>query len=212
MNPINRESGGLVDQNLALDSYLDALLYEQLTLPHSVHGYDETAPGGVLAMTAGAAAREAMAQESSEGGGQAMEAVIFTVDGLRLALPVVKLARIVDFPAGITPATGTQPWQVGRCIIEQQVVEVIDPAEIVIPPSHRVRGSDDRRHDMRHLLLIDATSWALACQEVETATLDMTDIHWRTAQTRRRWLAGTVMTHGCGLLDVDGLLGELTSG
>ena len=205
MNPINHEGGGLVDQDRALDSYLDALLYEQLDPVHDVYSH-EVVQGGTHDVAAAAVMPEALADESPGGYGKSLDAVIFTVDGLRLALPAEKLARIVDFPAEILPAGCPQPWHVGRCVIEQAVLDIIDPAEIVIPSSHRVRTSDERRHDMRHLLLIAATSWALACQEVETVTLDTAQIHWRTAHTRRRWLAGTVMSHGCGLLDVDGLL------
>lgn len=210
MNPITHEGGGLVDQDHALDSYFEALLHEQLPSDPDTTGQG-MAQGAAHGNTAATEAGGVASSVPPDPGEQTLDAVIFTVDGLRLALPAVKLARIVDLPAEIHPVQGRQPWHMGRCVVDQHDIDIVDPAEIVIPPSHRVRSSDARRHDVCHLLLIAGTPWALACQAVETAVLDRAQIHWRTEHTRRQWLAGTVMSHGCGLLDVDGLLRQLSA-
>ncbi len=210
MTPIKHHDGGLVDQNYALDNYFEALLSEQLSSDYVPDPLDTAGPvSGCGPFTPGQPAQASLAHEAPVREEQSREAVIFTVDGLRLALPVENLAGIVDFPSEIFPATRSLPWYVGRFAFGESSIDIVDPAEIVIPSSHRVRSSEVRRRDMRHLLILNGTSWALACQEVESVTLDGGQIRWRTVHTRRRWLAGTVMSHACGLLDVDGLLAHL---
>ena len=200
-----------MEQDFALDSYFEALLCEQLCLDQepvsrdgagAVAGRDQSVP---LSVPQPAPPQNAQARVQ-----QVLEAVIFTIDGLRLALPAEKLARIVEFPADILPAASTLPWYAGQFMLGETGIDIIDPAEIVIPPSHRVRSSDARRQDMRHLLLIKDSSWALACQEVASVTIEDGQIRRRTVRTRRLWLAGTVMSHACGLLDVDGLLANFS--
>ncbi len=200
-----------MDQDFALDSYFEALLCEQLCQDQEPDSRDSA---GAAAGRDQCVALSVLQPDPLPGapaqGRRTLEAIIFTIDGLRLALPAEKLARIVEFPDDILPAASTLPWYTGRAMLGQTGIDIIDPAEIVIPPSHRVRSSDARRQDMRYLLLIKDSSWALACQEVAPVTIDDGQIRRRTPRSRRLWLAGTVMSHACGLLDVDGLLANFS--
>ncbi len=207
MTPVKRNEADLVDQDHALDSYFEALLSEES--PQDCGEDLFQSAGGATADDEPYTAHPPQGDAPCGGPGWAQgkfDAIIFTVDGLRLALPVVKLARIEDFPPEIHPPEQALPWYVGRFVQGETGVGIIDPAEIVIPPNHRVRSREARKHDMRHLLVIEGVPWSLACQDVEEVTIDGGHVRWRTTRTRREWLAGTVMTHACGLLDVDGLL------
>ena len=66
--------------------------------------------------------------------------------------------------------------------------------------------------DMQFIVCLQDTEWALGCSAIENAfRLQPDQVKWRTERSKRPWLAGTVVTHMCALVDVDGMLGTVDS-
>jgi purine-binding chemotaxis protein CheW len=212
MTSPKREAGTLVDLAHALDSYFEALLSEDAPpLTAENPGWPPAVAGHSSPPVDPAPPASAEPAPSVNGvppwAGDEFDAVIFTVNGLRLALPVIKLACIVDFPAGLVPAATGSIWSLGRFMLGTDSVDILDTAELVIPPSHRTDSGPVHRPTPRLLVVLSGNQCALACDDiVESVTIDSDKVHWRGGRGRRRWLAGTVMSHACALLDVPGLL------
>lgn len=187
-------------QRQALDSYFEALLGV-----------------GEAAQTAAGDTGEGSAESRRGDGVPAwarpdFEAGLFRVHGLKLAIPILNLVGVEPYPEVVTPVEGAHPWRLGRFATGGCEATLIDLGSIVIPARYGGGPAGSARPGERVILCGDG-EWAFACeQDVEIVTLEARHVRWATRRTSRRWLAGTVMAHGCGLLDVDGLIAQVEEG
>ncbi|MCG5529972.1 chemotaxis protein CheW [Halorhodospira halochloris] len=130
------------------------------------------------------------------------QAMIFHVGPLRVAVPLVKLHRVLRWEdVQVEPYVSQPAWVHGALYHRNRFVRVVDTAELVLPAKHRP-PLQERQHGK--LLVVGDGSWALACQEVgDVFRLTPDQIQWRDQQGRHRWLAGTVSERLCALLDTD---------
>ena len=223
----------LVDQKLALSLFLDSLLRE----PHS------DAPGEAAAVVEPAprlsvvkpaqthprpvpvapdlAVAEPLAVSRASADvadvpvlpKEAFQALLFTVAGLTLAVPLIELHGIVEWDAGaVTPMPGHAAFYLGLLHYRERSVPIIDPAPLVLP-AERQRRLGDPRDRVARVVMIDEGRWGLACDAVhEVVTLQPQQVRWRTRRTARRGLAGTVIDHMCALLDTRAFAGLLAAG
>ncbi|GEM_PF-540710 len=131
------------------------------------------------------------------------QALTLHVGALRLAVPLVKLHRVVPWeePDEVEPTVGQPAWMHGLLDHRGQYVQVVDTAELVLPEERRP-PLEERRAGK--IIIVGDGNWGLACREVG-AVLKLTpeQVQWRSAEGRRRWLAGTVREHLCALVDTD---------
>ena len=65
---------------------------------------------------------------------------------------------------------------------------------------------------MQKIILMGGGKWGLACDSVsEVITLQQDKVRWRGDNSKRPWLAGTVVDQMCALLDVDKFVELLNS-
>lgn len=132
--------------------------------------------------------------------GAPFECLIFTVAGLQLAVPLVLLGaihRIED--DDIRPIPGSPRWYMGIRPDEVQNLRVVDTAEWIMAG----RVPDNARERYRFVIRLDNSEWGLACDDVaQSFTLKPEQVRWRTARSKRPWLAGTVVEQMCALIDV----------
>lgn len=177
----------------------------------------ETAPGEPEAHLASAeTAAPPRPRAGAMGGGQEpptdptpawarpfFQALTLHVGALRLAVPLVKLHRVVPWedPDEVEPTVGQPGWMHGLLDHRGRYVQVVDTAELVLPEDRRP-PLEERRAGK--IIIVGDGNWGLACREVG-AVLKLTpdQVQWRSAQGRRRWLAGTVREHLCALVDPD---------
>lgn len=127
------------------------------------------------------------------------ECLIFTVAGLQLAVPLVLLGAIHRIEDGIRPIPGSPRWYMGIRPAVHQNLRVVDTAEWIM--AGRVPAG--ARDNYRFVIRLDNSEWGLACDDVaQSFTLSPGDVRWRTARSKRPWLAGTVIEQMCALLDV----------
>ena len=103
----------------------------------------------------------------------------------------------------MTPLFGQAVWSLGVWQGENAKLTIIDSAQLIMPERH-IRLSDE---GYSFFIQLDRSPWALACQEIcDTVTLVHDSIKWRGETSKRPWLAGTVISEMCALVDVPGLL------
>jgi purine-binding chemotaxis protein CheW len=89
-------------------------------------------------------------------------------------------------------------------------LKVIDTALLVMPELVDKGGAAPIAP--QHIVTIGNGEWGLTCESVsEVITIDPAKIRWRTARTRRPWLAGTAVEHLCAVLDAEQLAAMLSS-
>lgn len=236
------QKGALFNQELALSAYLDGLLKvpepevapaavaapvaEVVQLPLSPATPLPTAPavkpGMALvpafeaqAAPATPAADTRTIPEWAEGG---FECLLFFVGGLKLAVPLVKLTRIIPWGEHVTQTPGRPPWFMGLMPFDGRQAGIIDTAKLVFPRDRlsqreqRIRdGSEDEAYS--RILMVEEGRWGLCCDRVDTVvSLQADSVHWRTEKTARRWLAGTVTSQMCALLDIEALALDIVRG
>jgi len=181
----------LVDQALALDVYFRSLLCE-------------ATPAEVSLNVVPVAAVEAPVQTEMPS-----QALLFSVAGLTLAVPLAELHGVLTWSAtSITPLPGHAPFFLGVRVHLGRNVKIVDVGHLISPGGRRMEVTDPR-----HIVLIGDGEWGLACENIgEVITLAANDIRWRSARTERPWLLGTVTKYLCALLDTRVFAAELAAG
>lgn len=213
----------VLDQQLALSAYLDALLDETTVAEPAADGQvceetrapeippaAEPAPDVPLPAQIEAAADHPGVPAWA---GQRFQALLFEVAGLTLAVPLVKLKGVVTQATGLTPMPGQSSLFAGLVPYQGLQSRVVDTARFILPPARVEQLDSDVEARCRNLVMIDAGRWALACSRIgDVIELDSSEVKWRAATGKRPWLAGTVIERMCALLDIDRLCRELEAG
>lgn len=127
------------------------------------------------------------------------ECLIFTVAGLQLAVPLILLGAIHRIEEPVKPIPGSPRWYMGMRPDRDHNLRVVDTAEWIMAG----RAPADARDNYRFVIRLDSSDWGLACDDVaQSFTLKPDEVRWRTARSKRPWLAGTVVDHMCALIDV----------
>ena len=134
---------------------------------------------------------------------QGIDCLIFKVAGLKLAIPLPLLGGVHNVTDKVTPLFGQASWSLGVWQGDAAKLTIIDSAQLIMP-ERQIRLADE---GYQFFIQLDRSPWALACQEIcDTITLVHDSIKWRGDSSKRPWLAGTVISEMCALLDVPGLL------
>jgi purine-binding chemotaxis protein CheW len=167
-------------------------------------------PVGTSAADA-AALHAPVAADIPEWASAPFQSLLLKVQGLTLALPLVKLNRILPWTEP-THLPGYLPWLLGVVRHLDRNVRVVDTAALVMPERAPARDAAAAA-DGRHIVLIGDGRWGLVCDDVSTVLeIDPAQVRWRSSRTKRPWLAGTVVEHLCALLDAEQLAALLEQG
>ncbi|PIE43581.1 MAG: chemotaxis protein CheW [Gammaproteobacteria bacterium] len=132
--------------------------------------------------------------------GGSFQILLFTVAGLKMAVPLVSLGSINPLVGNLTPLVGRAKWFIGLMPVHQQNVRVVDTALWAMPDRYR----EGIRENYKYAIALADSDWGLACDDVAQAiTLAPEKVRWRTQRSKRPWLAGTVIEHMCALVDAD---------
>ncbi len=127
------------------------------------------------------------------------DALLFDVAGLTLAVPLVALGQIVPINKDVTPIFGQADWFMGLLPTALGKLRVVNTALFVMPEKY----SDAFLESAAYAISLDGVSWALAVDKVnQPISLDPNEIKWRGERSRRPWLAGTVKSAMCALIDI----------
>ena len=134
---------------------------------------------------------------------EAFDVLLFDICGLKLAVPMESLGRIIKMEHGTNQLIGRPDWFLGAYTDADQHFYAVDTAAYIMPE----QNIDLTIEDFGFLIQLQKTKWTLACQQVHTTVrLEPGDVKWRSQQG---WFAGTLVEHMCTLLHVDSLVDTL---
>ncbi|PLW83955.1 hypothetical protein CWI75_00950 [Kineobactrum sediminis] len=161
----------------AIDSYMSELLQELPEEP--IAGSSQTAPD------------------------QANGYYLFEVLGLHVAVAGDRVDSEVALPQVLEGARDAT-WYCSATVAGRTVT-VIDTARLMLPADLAPYNVPLAERAQR-MLLLDEGEWAIAIEETgEEVAIDIQAVSWRGPTGRRAWLAGTLASKRCVLLDLDGL-------
>jgi len=136
----------------------------------------------------------------------------FQVAGVTLAAPLKKLNGIVELTGEITELPGYAPWVIGLLPNRGQNVQVVDVAKIIMP-NERDWVMQPTIERMKFIILLEGGKFGLAVDGIsQVLNLEADEVRWRSVQSKRPWLAGTVIEKMCTLLEMDQLCAQLRAG
>ena len=140
---------------------------------------------------------------------QGVECLVFSVCGLKLAVPLLYLGGVHEVGADdVKPLIGQPNWYLGMVHRDEQNLQVIDTASFIMAE----RNQSLAEQGYKYLIQLEKSPWAIACQSIDdTVRLEASEIKWRGDRGKRAWLAGTVIEKMCALIDVSGLLQRVES-
>jgi purine-binding chemotaxis protein CheW len=206
------ESTVLLEQHLALSSYLEALLGEVPDGDEPDAGSavepNATSPPPPEPVTAVVDGQENAAAWASG----RFQCLLFRVGGLTLAMPLAMLNGVIPWQE-VTPLPNRASRFLGLLHHQGRSVKVVDTALVVMPERVERQGLAPANERARHIILMGGGHWGLACDRIgEVLTLDPADVRWRTSHGKRPWLAGTVLQHMCALIEPQALERLLATG
>ena len=129
--------------------------------------------------------------------------LLFDVCGLKLAVSMETLGRIIKVEHDTSQIIGKPPWFIGAYHESDQHLYVVDTAKFIMPE----KGFDLARDGFDYLIQLQRSDWTLACKEVyKTVRISPEQVKWRSQKGKRQWLAGTVIEHMCALVHVDTII------
>ena len=202
----------LIEQELALKTYLDALLFED-----SLQIESEVIPDSTLQIVSAPTKLDATPSSVTLPGWSSgeFESLYFKVaGGLTLSVPLACLNGIVPWPEKLTAVPGYADWFLGLLASRGYQIKIVDIAKFVIPENHQARShlvSGERQ--LKHIILVDDGRFGFACDELGgILKLTQKQVRWRHDKSIRPWLAGTIIEQMCALLDVDRFVAMLKEG
>lgn len=128
------------------------------------------------------------------------DALLFEVSGLTLAVPLIALGQIMSMSSDkLTPLFGRSEWFMGLLTTPLGQVRVINTALFVMPERYKPSFLES----IQYVISMDGQPWGLAVDSVtQPIRLDPEDVKWRSERTSRPWLAGTVKSKMCALIDI----------
>lgn len=132
------------------------------------------------------------------------EVLLFQVSGLTLAVPLMSLGQIQPLTDELTPLFGQADWFMGLQPTPAGKIRTVNTAKFVMPE----RYDEKFVETAKYVVSINGVPWGLAVDSVnQPVTLNPEDVKWRGERSKRPWLAGTVKSHMCALLDIN-MIGE----
>jgi len=140
--------------------------------------------------------------------------LLFEVAGLKLAVPLIELCGVIEWDDSVTAMPGHADFYLGILQHLDYKIAIIDTAKMVLPVNKQSSLIGENPRDrVKHIVMIDDFQWGLACDAIgEVITLKPEEVRWRTSNTTRSWLAGTVIEHMCALLNSEGFSTMLRKG
>ena len=129
--------------------------------------------------------------------------LLFNVCGLKLAVSMEALGRIIKVEHETSQIIGKPDWFIGAYHESDQHLYVVDTAKFIMPE----KGYDLTELGFNYIIQLQRSDWTLACKEVyKTIRITPDQVKWRSQKGKRQWLAGTVIEHMCALIHVDSLV------
>ncbi len=134
------------------------------------------------------------------------QALYFKVDKLTLAAPLTELLRLIKFEKQPTSIPGQPSWFLGLLETHGQRIGVLDTGQLILGKS-RGQQRDLEKQPFKSILVTQDGKWGLACDDIMAISkLEPEHIRWRTLRQKKPWLVGTVIDELIAIVDVEHLV------
>jgi purine-binding chemotaxis protein CheW len=132
---------------------------------------------------------------------QRFDCLVFVVDGLKLAVPLILLGNIHTLDRDLTPLFDQPAWFLGLLPVQNgRNLRVVDTARLVMPERYRAESVDELAFGVG----VYGSDWAFGCHQIEgSISIQPESVKWRSSRTSRPWLAGTIIDRMCALVDLN---------
>ncbi len=214
----------VIDQDIALDSYLSILLEEIPSIPEldQIEEQSKTLeqvaekPEPQVLQTEITVPQEVEKIEQAtelkplsvmpEWSQEEFQALYFKVDKLTLATPLTELLRLIKFDQQPTSIPGQPSWFLGLLETHGQRIGVLDTGQLILGKSLG-QQRDLEKQPFSSILVTQDGKWGLACDEIMAISrLQPDQVRWRTMRQKKPWLVGTVIEELIAIVDVARLL------
>ncbi|SHE23626.1 chemotaxis protein CheW [methanotrophic endosymbiont of Bathymodiolus puteoserpentis (Logatchev)] len=133
-------------------------------------------------------------------------ALFFKVGNLVLAAPLTDLSRAIRFDGKVTKIPQQPLWFIGLKAELEQKIGILNMAYLIQGKS-RAGIRDYQQKPFTNVILTEDGQWGLACDELLTiAKLTSEQIRWRTDRKSKPWLVGTVIEQLVVVVDINELV------
>lgn len=131
---------------------------------------------------------------------------LITVAGLKLALPVSSYTQIFPWPGELVPAKNNETPVAGHMQHGVCSFDIVDLTGLILNRS-TTEATKNNQYSYSHVMLLQDGSTCLPCGDLlEMITVDPDKVCWRSSDSPRTWLAGTVKDEGFALLDSEKIM------
>jgi len=121
-------------------------------------------------------------------------------------VPLIALGQIQNMTDELTPIFGRADWYMGILPSATGNIHTVNTAKFVMPEKYQ----ESFVENARYVISVDGSQWGLAVDSVnQPISIEPDEVKWRGERGRRPWLAGTVKSAMCALIDVPQLLDML---
>jgi len=136
-----------------------------------------------------------------------LQCLMFKVDNILLAIPLIKIGTVVPFGNRLTQLPHSPKHFKGLLTHRETNVRVADSASLLLGERHR---RENKEFLPSHLLVFESEDWAISCDELlDVVTLNEEDIKWHTGDQDRLSL-GTIKKSLALILNPDSIANKLT--
>jgi len=133
-------------------------------------------------------------------------ALFFKVGNLVLAAPLTDLSRAIKFDGKVTKIPQQPLWFMGLKAEAEQKIGILNMAYLV-QGKNRAGIRDYQQQPFTNVILTEDAQWGLACDELLTVSkLAPEKIRWRTDRKNKPWLVGTVIEQLVVIVDINELV------
>lgn len=135
---------------------------------------------------------------------------LIVLDGLKLAVPLSAFKQVIPWSGELIKLAEPRPWIKGQMRNGQQLLDIVDLSALM--HNRQTQPDIDNQNDkFKSVLLLLGQTICLPCEDVfEIVTVEPDSVCWRSSNSQRLWLAGTVKQEGYAILDIDGIIQLLT--
>ena len=225
MKTTKQETKAVVDQEIALDGYLQTLLQD---IPESDLGNDQlkTRENNNLNPLAPVVTENKPSQDNQsenksvskqqrpfspltvmpEWTQNEFQALFFKLDHLVLATPLTELSRTIKFNADVTRIPQQPHWFMGLIEDQGDKISVLNTRQLVFGKTC-VENRESPENQFNSVLITQDGSWGLVCDEIlSISKLQPENVRWRTRRNKRPWLIGTVIDDLAAIVDLNQLV------
>jgi len=133
-------------------------------------------------------------------------ALFFKVGNLVLAAPLTDLSRAIKFDGKVTKIPQQPLWFMGLKAELEKKIGILNMAYL-IQGKNRAGTRDYQQQPFTNVILTEDGQWGLACDELLTISkLTPEKIRWRTDRQSKPWLIGTVIEQLVVIVDINELV------